>query len=272
MKHLLTIAGSDSCGGAGIQADLKTFSALATYGMSVITAVTAQNTTGVAGIHELPGSMITGQIDSIFEDIRVDAVKIGMVANEDIVQAIADGLRKYRPTHIVLDPVMLSKSGSHLLRAEAQQALIKILLPICTLLTPNIPEASAICGITIVTPEDMEKAARLICDLGAPRVLVKGGHLEGRSLDILYDGNDFHYFDSPRIETNNTHGTGCTYSAAIAAYLARGCEYDQAIELAKAYISRAIEQSFSIGQGWGPVHHFHNYYSQKGLKGGKENE
>lgn len=268
MKHLLTIAGSDSCGGAGIQADLKTFSALGTYGMSVITAVTAQNTTVVSAIHELPASMVKAQIDSIFDDIKVDAVKIGMVASENIVQAIAAGLSKYRPAHIVMDPVMLSKSGSHLLHPQAQQALVTELLPLCTLLTPNLPEAAAISGISVARPADMEAAARIIYGLGAPRVLVKGGHLEGRSLDVFYDGDRFSYFDRPRIETNNTHGTGCTFSAAIAAFLARGWDYCQAIELAKEYISTAIAQSFAIGKGWGPVHHFYHYYSHEGLKGG----
>lgn len=272
MKHLLTIAGSDSCGGAGIQADLKTFSSLGTYGMSVITAVTAQNTTGVSAIHEIPASMVKAQIDSIFEDIKVDAVKIGMVAGESIVEAIAAGLSKYSPAHIVLDPVMLSKSGSHLLQPRAQQALVNKLLPLCTLLTPNLSEAAAISGISVTRPADMKDAARIICDLGVPRVLVKGGHLEGSSLDVLYNGNSFSYFDGPRIESNNTHGTGCTFSAAIAACLARGWDYCQAVELAKDYISTAIAHSFAIGRGWGPVHHFHNYYSRAGLKGGEMRE
>ncbi len=272
MKHVLTIAGSDSCGGAGIQADLKTFSALGTYGMSVITAVTAQNTMGVADIHEIPAPMVKAQIDSIFDDIIVDAVKIGMAVSESIVHAIAAGLKEYRPAHIVLDPVMLSKSGSHLLHPQAQQALITELLPLCTLLTPNLPEAAAISGISVTKPADMEAAARIVYDLGAHRVLIKGGHLEGRSLDVLYDGDSFSYFDSPRIETNNTHGTGCTFSSAISAYLAQGLDYCQAIKMAKDYISTAIEQSFSIGRGWGPVHHFYKYYSREGLTGGEERE
>lgn len=270
MKHLLTIAGSDSCGGAGIQADLKTFSALGTYGMSVITAVTAQNTTGVSAIHEIPAVMVQAQMASIFEDIKVDAVKIGMVASADIVQAITAGLDKYRPAHIVLDPVMLSKSGSQLLRPDARQALVSALLPCCTLLTPNLPEAAVISGIQVVKPSDMEAAARMIYDLGARRVLVKGGHLEGHSLDILYDGVQFFYFEGPRVETNHTHGTGCTFSAAIAAYLARGLGYEQAVKQAKVYISSAIAQSFAIGSGWGPVHHFHHYYDQEGLTEGGE--
>lgn len=272
MKHLLTIAGSDSCGGAGIQADLKTFSALGTYGMSVITAVTAQNTTGVSAIHEIPAPIVRAQIDSVFDDIEINAVKIGMVASESIVQAIAAGLSKYSPAHVVLDPVMLSKSGSQLLHPQAQQALKTELLPLCTLLTPNLPEAAALSGINVTSPDDMEAAARIIHDWGVPRVLVKGGHLEGRSLDILYDGARFDYFDSPRIETSNTHGTGCTFSAAIAAFLARGLDYSQAIQLAKEYIGAAIAQSFTIGRGWGPVHHYYDYYSQTGINGGEQDE
>lgn len=260
MKKLLTIAGSDSCGGAGIQADLKTFSAHETFGMSVITAVTAQNTEGVFAVQDISPDIIQKQIEVIFDDISVDGVKIGMVSKTETIKIIAETLSKYSVQNLVVDPVMVSKSGFHLLQPEAKEALIKHLLPMATVVTPNLPEAEVITGLEINTIEDMKKAAELIYKMGPKYVLVKGGHLEGEAVDILYDGTVFTYYNSPRINTKNTHGTGCTLSSAIAANLGKGLSIAEAIDQAKNYITIAIENSFSIGKGVGPVHHFHQWY------------
>lgn len=260
MKKVLTIAGSDSCGGAGIQADLKTFSAHKVYGMSIITAVTAQNTQGVFAVHDIPTDMIKKQIEVIFDDIHVDAVKIGMVSKTETIEAIADTLSKYSVQNLVIDPVMVSKSGFHLLQPEAKEALINYLLPMATLVTPNLPEAEVITGLKISTLEDMKKSADLIRKIGPKYVLIKGGHLDGEATDILYDGNEFIYYNSPRINTKNTHGTGCTLSSAIASNLGNGLPMKEAIEKAKLYITGAIENSFPIGKGVGPVHHFYKLY------------
>jgi len=260
MKKVLTIAGSDSCGGAGIQADLKTFSAHGVFGMSVITAITAQNTQGVFAVQDITPEMIQKQIEVIFEDISVDAVKIGMVSKTETIQTIAETLKAYNVKNLVLDPVMVSKSGFHLLQLEAKEALIKNLLPMATIITPNLPEAEVITGFEISTVEAMEKAAKAIHDMGPQYVLVKGGHLEGEAVDILYDGNQFIYYNAQRIHTKNTHGTGCTLSSAIASNLGKGLTITQAVEEAKNYITVAIEKSFGIGQGVGPVHHFHQWY------------
>jgi hydroxymethylpyrimidine/phosphomethylpyrimidine kinase len=260
MKKVLTIAGSDSCGGAGIQADLKTFSAHKVYGMSIITAVTAQNTQGVFAVHDIPTDMIKKQIEVIFDDIHVDAVKIGMVSKTETIKAIADTLSKYSVQNLVIDPVMVSKSGFHLLQPEAKEALINYLLPMATLVTPNLPEAEVITGLKISTLEDMKKSADLIRKIGPKYVLIKGGHLDGEATDILYDGNEFIYYNSPRINTKNTHGTGCTLSSAIASNLGNGLPMKEAIEKAKLYITGAIENSFPIGKGVGPVHHFYKLY------------
>lgn len=260
MKKVLTIAGSDSCGGAGIQADLKTFSAHKVYGMSIITAVTAQNTQGVFAVHDIPADMIKKQIEVIFDDIHVDAVKIGMVSKTETIKAIADTLSKYSVQNLVIDPVMVSKSGFHLLQPEAKEALINYLLPMATLVTPNLPEAEVITGLKISTLEDMKKSADLIRKIGPKYVLIKGGHLDGEATDILYDGNEFIYYNSPRINTKNTHGTGCTLSSAIASNLGNGLPMKEAIEKAKLYITGAIENSFPIGKGVGPVHHFYKLY------------
>ncbi|ABW20226.1 bifunctional hydroxymethylpyrimidine kinase/phosphomethylpyrimidine kinase [Alkaliphilus oremlandii] len=260
MKKVLTIAGSDSCGGAGIQADLKTFSAHGVFGMSVITAITAQNTQGVFAVQDITPEMIQKQIEVIFEDISVDAVKIGMVSKTETIQTIAETLKAYNVKNLVLDPVMVSKSGFHLLQLEAKEALIKNLLPMATIITPNLPEAEVITGFEISTVEAMEKAAKAIHDMGPQYVLVKGGHLEGEAVDILYDGNQFIYYNAQRIHTKNTHGTGCTLSSAIASNLGKGLTITQAVEEAKNYITVAIEKSFAIGQGVGPVHHFHQWY------------
>ncbi len=265
MKKVLTIAGSDSCGGAGIQADLKTFSALGVYGMSVITAVTAQNTQGVFAVQDITRDVIAKQIDAIFEDIVVDGVKIGMVSQVETIEVIADQLRHYAPQTIVVDPVMVSKSGYHLLNPEAEVTLIKELLPLAMMVTPNIPEAEVMTKMSIRTLKQMEEAAKAIYQMGARNVLLKGGHLEDDSTDILFDGREFSYFSSNRIATKNTHGTGCTLSSAITANLALGYSLKEAVSRAKEYITIAIQHSLSIGKGVGPTHHFYTLYKKAGL-------
>lgn len=262
MKKVLTIAGSDSCGGAGIQADLKTMSALGVYGMSVITAVTAQNTQAVYDVLEISRDMVGKQIEVIYQDIPVDAVKIGMVSNAEIIRTIKEQLLKYQAQKIVVDPVMVSKSGYHLLRNEAVTAL-KELVAIADIVTPNILEAEILSAMKIENEEDMKMAAAKISKLGAGSVLVKGGHNSDNANDVLLCGDDFTVFTARRIASKNTHGTGCTLSSAIAAYLAKGVELKQAVQLAKGYITRAIENSFSIGKGVGPLGHFIELY-QKG--------
>ncbi|MDI6601562.1 MAG: bifunctional hydroxymethylpyrimidine kinase/phosphomethylpyrimidine kinase [Thermoanaerobacteraceae bacterium] len=256
MKLALTIAGADSGGGAGIQADIKTFSAHGVFGMSVITSVTAQNTMGVIGIEDISPEMVALQMKAVFEDLYPDAVKIGMVSSEGIIKAIAEGLKTYRPEKVVLDPVMISKSGSPLLKPEAMEALKDELIPLCLVVTPNLMEAEALTGMEIKTPGDMREAARRILDLGAKSVVVKGGHLTGDALDILYDGQGFYEVTSERIETKNTHGTGCTFSSAIAANLAMGYDLIESVKNAKEYITGAIKNSLNIGHGVGPTNHF----------------
>jgi hydroxymethylpyrimidine/phosphomethylpyrimidine kinase len=264
MKNVLTIAGSDSCGGAGIQADLKTMSALGVYGMSVITAVTAQNTRGVQAVQEISLELIEAQIRSIFEDIEVDAVKIGMVSNPEIIRLIKNLLMEYGARNIVLDPVMVSKSGYYLLKEEAQDAL-KELISSAYLVTPNIPEAEVLTGMKIEDEEDMKAAALKIMGLGAENVLVKGGHRCNDASDILLAGDEFHILEGKRILTNNTHGTGCTLSSAIASHLAKGYALSDAVSLSKDYITKAIGNSFSIGSGVGPVGHFVDLYQKAGV-------
>lgn len=265
MKKVLTIAGSDCSGGAGIQADLKTFSAHGVFGMSVITAVTAQNTQGVFAVQDISNEVIAKQIESIFDDIEVDGVKIGMVSQVEIIKTIAEQLNNYQPQIVVLDPVMVSKSGYHLLNQKAEKTLIKELLPLALVVTPNIPEAEVMTSRSIKTLRQMEEAARDIYQMGAKNVLLKGGHLEDDSIDVLYDGQEFRYFSSSRIATKNTHGTGCTLSSAITSNLALGYELKEAIALAKQYITVAIEHSLSIGKGVGPTHHFYSLYKKAGL-------
>ncbi|SES83200.1 bifunctional hydroxymethylpyrimidine kinase/phosphomethylpyrimidine kinase [Anaerobranca gottschalkii] len=260
MEKLLTIAGSDSSGGAGIQADLKTFSALGTYGMSVITAITAQNTQGVFGVQDVEEEIIYKQIEAIFTDIDVDAVKIGMVSKSNTIETIVNALKKFKAKNIVVDPVMVSKSGYHLLKSEAKKSLIEKLIPIAKIVTPNIFEAEVITGIEIKDIKDMEKAAKKIYGLGPQYVLVKGGHLSHEPIDILYNGEKFNYYRAVRIETKNTHGTGCTLSSAIGVYLAKGFSVDKAVEKAKDYITSAISKSFPLGKGVGPVHHFYSWW------------
>ena len=266
MRVALTIAGSDSSGGAGIQADLKTFQAHGVYGMSAITAVTVQNTQKVYDIQEIDPSIVRDQIVCLFEDIKIDAVKIGMVSSIELIQTIAKALTAVKPPPIILDPVMISKSGYRLLNQDAQDALTHDLFPLAEVVTPNIFEAEALVGRKIVTVDDMKRAAYDILNLGAKKVVVKGGHLEeDRATDILYDGLEFNALKSQWIETKNTHGTGCTFASAIAANMALGKSFTEAVTLSKAYITGAIERSLSIGQGHGPPHHFFDLYDRAGL-------
>jgi len=265
MYTALTIAGSDSSGGAGMQADLKTFAAHGVYGLSVLTAVTAQNTCGVFAVQDISPLVIMAQLDAIYSDIPVQAVKVGMVSRRETIMALAESLPRYRPMNLVIDPVMISKSGYHLLQSEAKGALITMLLPLADLVTPNIPEAEEIVGYRINSLPEMEQAARHLVALGARAALVKGGHLAGDAVDLLFDGETVSHFTSPRILTTNTHGTGCTLSAAIAAQLARGATLKEAVRLAKAYISLAIEHAFPLGKGVGPTHHFYKLYERAGI-------
>jgi hydroxymethylpyrimidine/phosphomethylpyrimidine kinase len=265
VKNVLTIAGSDSCGGAGIQADLKTFSALGTYGMSVITAVTAQNTLGVHAVRELDPEIVRQQIDCLFEDIEIAAVKIGMVSSREIIQVIGECLRRYSPAHVVVDPVMVSKTGCFLLRPEAKDELLRVLFPLAEVVTPNIPEAEAITGQKITTLADMESAARAIHQLGPKNVVVKGGHLSGAPVDVFFDGKEVIHLSGERIPTKNTHGTGCTFSSAIAAFLGRGFPVLEAVRKSKEYLTGAIAHAFDLGHGVGPVHHFYYLYEKAGI-------
>lgn len=258
MKLALTIAGSDSGGGAGIQADLKTFFSHGVYGMSVITSVTAQNTLGVLGVQNISEDMVYLQMKAVFEDLFPDAVKIGMVSTKEIIEVISKGLEEYKPKKIVLDPVMVSKSGHSLLEKEAIKTLIEKLVPKAIIITPNREEAEVIAERKIKNIEEMKKAAKDIAKLGCKAVLIKGGHLEGnKAIDILYLGEEnFVFFEEEKINTKNTHGTGCTFSAAICANLAKGMDVKKAVAYAKLYITRAIETSEDMGRGWGPVNHF----------------
>ncbi|MBA2399906.1 MAG: bifunctional hydroxymethylpyrimidine kinase/phosphomethylpyrimidine kinase [Bradyrhizobium sp.] len=260
----LTIAGSDSSGGAGIQADLKTFAALGVYGASVITALTAQNTAGVSGIHQVPGEFITAQIDAVFSDLDVGAVKIGMVAQPASIDAIVAGITRWSPKHVVLDPVMVATSGDRLLAADAVEALRKKLIPLAAVITPNLPEAAALLDEPVAASEAAvaDQGKRLLA-MGCRAVLIKGGHGQGaESVDYLIDANGTIVLAAPRVATRNTHGTGCSLSSAIAAGLAKGEAMETAIRNAKAWISAAIAAAdrFSVGRGHGPVHHFHKYY------------
>jgi hydroxymethylpyrimidine/phosphomethylpyrimidine kinase len=264
MKNALTIAGSDSCGGAGIQADIKTFSALGTYGMSVITAVTAQNTTGVRSIREMDLEIIKAQIECLYEDITVHGVKIGMVSSIQIIHTIAGCLQRLHAQNIVVDPVMVSKSGSHLLKPESRNELINSLFPLALVVTPNLFEAEAITGQKIETLEQMEKAALIICKMGAKNVIIKGGHLSGDAIDVFYDGKSITHMKGIRIDTKNTHGTGCTFSSAITAFIARGCPVPEAVKCAKEYITGAIKYSIELGHGVGPTNHFYDLYRKAG--------
>ena len=264
MLKCLSIAGSDCSGGAGIQADLKAFSANGVFGMSVITSVVAENTSRVLSVFNVPVEEIKNQIDAVFEDISVDAVKLGMLPTGEIISAAADKLLEYEPKIIVCDPVMVATSGDALSEGGTVDTMRKKLFPIVTLLTPNIPEAEAISGMEIHSEEDMEKAARAIMAMGVKNVLVKGGHLTGDAVDILCTPEGVHRLVSRRVDSPNTHGTGCTLSSAITANLAQGMDMLSAVTKAKNYITEAIERSFTVGKGHSPVNHFYEYYALKG--------
>jgi len=253
----LTIAGSDSGGGAGIQADLKTFAAHGVYGTSAITAVTAQNTEAVTGVETMSAEFVALQITAVLEDIGVDAAKTGMLATADIIRVTAEKLEEHHIEKTVVDPVMVSKSGDRLLEASAVETLKKELVPRAYVVTPNLPEAEALVGFAVDHEDAIKGAARQIVEMGAKAVVIKGGHAGGEeSIDWLYDGRRFSRFAAPRVSSGNTHGTGCTFSAAIAAQLARGAQLEAAVRAAKRYLTAALEYGVAVGRGHGPVDHF----------------
>jgi len=258
MKTALTIAGSDSCGGAGIQADIKTMTANGVYALCAVTALTAQNTLGVTDILESTPHFLEEQLEAVFTDIFPDAVKIGMVSSAELIETIARKLGQYRPKHIVVDPVMVATSGARLLKPDAVEALTRELLPLAEVVTPNIPEAEILSGMSIHSAQDMETAAKLISEKYGCRVLCKGGHQVNDADDLLYQDGERHWFHGKRIQNPNTHGTGCTLSSAIAANLAKGYDLPQAVERAKAYISGALAAMLDLGQGSGPMDHMFN--------------
>ncbi|HEX2230216.1 MAG TPA: bifunctional hydroxymethylpyrimidine kinase/phosphomethylpyrimidine kinase [Candidatus Binatia bacterium] len=260
IRKALTIAGSDSGAGAGIQADLKTFAALGVYGTSAVTAVTAQNTRGVSKVLALAPEVVTAQIEAVIADIGADALKTGMLANAAIIASVAEAVEKYRLRNLVVDPVMVATSGDLLIKKNAVAALRALLIPLAIVVTPNIAEAEELTGMTLSKREDFSEAARQIVQMGARSVIIKGGHRVGPALDLFYDGRSFRQLHARRIRTKNTHGTGCTFSAAIAAYLAKGEKLESAVVLAKKYITSAIAEAFRVGSGHGPVHHFYRLW------------
>lgn len=255
MKKILTIAGSDSSGGAGIQADIKTITAHKMYGMTVITALTAQNTTGVYGIMEVSPEMVSKQIDSVFQDIRPDAVKIGMVFSKEIIEVVAKKLKAYKVENLVIDPVMVATSGAKLLSEHAQEIFIRDLLPMAKVITPNLLEAQVLSSMDIKTKDDMVKSGKIIFSKLQIPVLLKGGHLKGDAIDLLYEADQIRWFKSSRIDTPNTHGTGCTLSSAIACNLAMGKTLIEGIEDSKKYLSGALSSGLDLGKGSGPLNH-----------------
>jgi len=258
MKQVLTIAGSDSGGGAGIQADIKAMSANGVFAMSVITAITAQNTEEVTEVFELPVSIIEAQIDAVFDDFEVAAVKTGMLSSMEIVTAVAKMLRPQKVANLVVDPVMMAKSGQALLKPEAMEALKRDLIPLALVITPNVQEAEQLSGLPIKTLADARQAAKAIHKLGCKHVLIKGGHLLAeRATDLLYDGRFFNIFKGEFIDTPHTHGTGCTFASAVAAQLARGKALPDAVQTAKTYVTEAIRHGLAIGHGKGPTNHFY---------------
>jgi len=265
IKKALTIAGSDSGGGAGIQADLKTFAALGIYGTSVITSVTAQNTLGVYGIFDLPAESVALQIDSVLTDIGADAAKTGMLSNPKIIEVVCQKVEEYNLNRLVIDPVMVSTSGHRLITAESQDVLIKKLLPLAYLVTPNVDEAGVIAKFEVKTMQDMKRAAKKITILGVANVLVKGGHLSGDAVDVLFDGSEFTCYRSERLPIKNTHGTGCTFSAAITAFLAKGNDLTSAVKAAKDYTTNALRYAYSVGSGGTPLNHFYLSFSSTDL-------
>ncbi|HEY7465498.1 MAG TPA: bifunctional hydroxymethylpyrimidine kinase/phosphomethylpyrimidine kinase [Dehalococcoidia bacterium] len=257
----LTIAGSDSGGGAGIQADLKTFSALGVYGASAITAVTAQDTQRVYGIVELAPEFVAQQIDAVAGDIGVDVVKTGMLSSAAIIEAVAERLRHWNIGKVVVDPVMVAKGGDRLLREDAVTALRTQLLPLATVVTPNLPEAEVLVGRSLSSWDDIRDAAREIAGFGAQNVVIKGGHREDSvATDLLFDGRDFRECSVARVPTTSTHGTGCTFASAVAATLAKGEAVPHAVAAAKAYVTKALQEAYPLGHGHGPVHHFYRYW------------
>ncbi|MEZ5317849.1 MAG: bifunctional hydroxymethylpyrimidine kinase/phosphomethylpyrimidine kinase [Vicinamibacterales bacterium] len=256
MRTALTIAGSDSGGGAGIQADLKTFAAHGVFGTSAVTAVTAQNTTGVLAVQALPPALVVAQIDAVLDDLGADAIKIGMLADAAIARAVAGVLEARRPPRVVLDTVMVAKGGAPLLSPDAVEVLRARLLPLATVITPNTPEAEALTGRSIASIDDQRDAARALLDLGARAVIVKGGHLDGDAVDVVADGTTIVELRAPRVPTRHTHGTGCTFSSAVAARLALGDDLADAARRAKDYVTGAIRHAPELGRGHGPVDHF----------------
>jgi len=254
----MTIAGSDSGGGAGIQADLKTFAALGVYGTSVLTAITAQNTRSVLAVAEVPEEVIALQIDGVMEDIGASAIKTGMLSSASIIATVSDRLEAWGISSLVVDPVMVAKSGDALLQANAIRSLAMQLLPLALIVTPNIPEAEVLSRLEIHGDDDAREAAKAIAALGPKYVVVKGGHRGGDPIDLVFDGDGFHEFETRRVDTDNTHGTGCTFSAAIAAFLAREFEPLEAIASAKDYLTGALRDSYPVGSGHSPVNHFFN--------------
>jgi hydroxymethylpyrimidine/phosphomethylpyrimidine kinase len=257
----LTIAGSDSGGGAGIQADLKTFAALGVYGTSALTAVTAQNTRDVTAITELSPEMVAAQIDAVVSDIGVDAAKTGMLASKDLIEIVAEEVHKHHIKKLVVDPVMVAKSGAALLEESAVEALMENLLPFALVVTPNWPEAEKLVGHKINSDEEAQEACRKIAKMGPKVVVLKGGHREGKAVDLVFDGKTYTRLSAERVQTTSTHGTGCTFSAAIAAGLAKGLEPLAAIRAAKKYVTSAIQKAYPLGKGHGPVNHF--YFASK---------
>jgi len=255
IARVLTVAGSDSGGGAGIQADLKTFTALGVYGMSVITALTAQNTLRVYEVEPVPPEFVGLQMEAVLSDIGADAMKTGMLFNAGIVQTVSEKIRSSRIAHVVVDPVMVAKSGDRLLEEDAVEVFKSRLLPLATLVTPNQPEAEILSGLRLHSEEDIQKAAHRILQMGCKAVLIKGGHGVDKARDILFDGNEFLSFTEERIQTLNTHGTGCTLSAAIAAHLAMGFSLEAAVSRGKRYVTEAIRNALELGRGHGPLNH-----------------
>ena len=262
MKTVLTIAGSDSCGGAGIQADIKTMTTNGVYAMSAVTALTAQNTTGVLGVYESAPQFLKMQLDAVFQDIFPDAVKVGMVSSSHLIKVIADTLKQYHARNIVVDPVMVSTSGAQLLESDALSALATELFPLARLVTPNIPEAEILSGIPVKSAEDMRSAAKLIGDKVGCSVLVKGGHRIEDANDVLYADGKFYFFEGVRVDNPNTHGTGCTLSSAIASNLAKGYDLANSIRRAKEYITGALRANLDLGEGSGPLNHMFDVKSQ----------
>ena len=258
MIKVLTIAGSDSGGGAGIQADLKTFQELEVFGMSAITAVTAQNTLGVQGVHPIPAEFVSSQIDSVAQDLGVNALKTGMLFSTEIIEIVSEKIKQYDWKKVIVDPVMIAKGGASLLQYEAITAMKKYLLPVAYIVTPNIPEAEELTGMRIENHEDKIEAAKRLLDLGVKNVVIKGGHDQDpdECIDLLFDGENAHVFKSKRMGTKNTHGTGCTFSAAITAEIAKGSTVFEAVSVAKSFITAAIREDLQLGNGHGPTNHW----------------